>query len=440
MKLSTALRIWAALALLATTPATAQVSNPLFSFCTQPKPSDEVLAAFYESQCPAILSLAVQTANQSLEATTATTEAALREKDIAALKQLFPASSPAENKASNDLTPLAHVAAYRQYQLLDEIGGWIRSELNETATSSSVVVLSGSEVNSLRTMLVSPADLSAEIGNLSTRIATIAQACKSRPSPQPAINARLFGGVSSAVIIADSLLGLSLKVSQAFQTILTGGTSSSLSNKTDSTSVISHSIANQWTGPGDVFIGWPSISDHNAIRKAVKDLQTQAWNLIEEMSKVDQKHPCLGPGKATLEAMHDRMKTLGTASDAATPSPLLMALRAAELDAIANGSRTASTGAVPAPAQPHQVLLLAIDPVHTGGSVIATKTAFTSQRYMRLATAIVTYRAETLTGRTVLAGVIRSPGGSGAADRQRLGRHIETVDTPSDAASSPQHR
>ena len=403
--------------------AFADATIPLLEFCTSKRPDDEQLGKFYDTECPQILQLAVtagqnslQTSTQQNATSTATSKAQLEKQKIDNLKALLPAGASVPAPPTGvSLDPYAHLIQLRQIKLLDEIGKPLKVALG-TNGSGTVVILLQSELDQLKHSTIPPAVMLTELKNTIALIESTSRECGRKTT----------GGVTPkaigpALVVADSLMGLALKISQAFQTNLMAASSGSLTRGADE--IVEDSLINALLAedePPNIYVGLPSISSRNAIAKKLGELREAIDKLVIAMSISDANEQCVSSGKALLDTVAARLTSINASTDALTPSPLLTAMRVAEFGCLttplAQNVCNLDDGS--------NLKLIILDAVHFGGSFSAMKTAFSSQQYLLMATVGVAFRVEELDGKTIAAGVILKPMDGSVADRIQLDKNF----------------
>jgi len=327
----------------------------------------------------------------------ATSKADLETKQIANLKSVLPQSTPPTEKTAVDIDGFKHVAEFRQVQLMEVIGASIATKVGSALGGNPLIILQSIELDGLRSATLPYPILRAELDDMTTQTALIeAQKCKAiKPKGDGRISRYSLGG---ALLIADSLFGLALKVSQAFQTTLGDVAASNLTGgeKVVQTAIV-HGLLRSDPKPASIRVGLPPISEQNPVVQSLKKLRASSDTLVQSMAGKDAKSDCIVVGTARLEATQARLKELNTAPSAGTPSATLTAMRLAEIESRLGKNTIPSS------------YILTTSVAHTGGSIASTKTSFTSQKYMRLSTVAVTYDLQDINGDVLLAGVITEP-------------------------------
>ena len=405
-------------------PLSAAADIPLLQFCLGAPPADPARLDYYNSTCPSVIALAEQQGQDSAAATAAKAQADLEAVQLANLAKAFPTQTPAAAK-DVDIAGFKHFAEFRQAALLRMAGGKMAAAIkkyytpapanegapaNPTPDSSPVVItrlVSPSDVAILRAHTLPVSILTEEIDRYNEDVIAQSNACiaeKSKTKPgAPEQRISMTGGV----VAADALLGFSIKLSQAFQTNL--GDTEAAPFSTGANAVLSASLVSGWDHKiRMLYMGLPMITDANEVVHKLKRLRLGSDNLLGHMSATPDKSTCRTAGKALLEDIRTRLVELSKTPDAATPSPMLTTMRWAQLSLPEDTDKNKSI-----------TRFLIVDALHSGGSVAATKTSFTSQRTTALATVMVFYRLETIDAQVLTAGVLTCPGNTDELDSVR---------------------
>lgn len=267
--------------------------------------------------------------------------------------------------------------------------------------------MSQSETELLRRNTLPVQSLLDELQGFTTEADNTALTC-----PAPAAGSRPSLMAVSPIVVADAVLGFSLKLAQAFQTNLGATEGAEFGDRANG--VLFAGLASSWDVTGTpLHLGIPPIGSNNPVVLALADLRSSINALIVKMGD-DNKSQCFKDGTALLAVIQARLTELNKAADLATPSPILTVMRVAELSPLKATPKT------------HEAHVLVLESLHSGGSVSIGKTPFTSQRVTAIATVTASFRLEQFDGRILTAGVISCPAETTELDVVRYTKNFET--------------
>jgi hypothetical protein len=387
---------------------------PLLEFCLKPAPDEDSLRKLHEKECPGVIALAAQQGQNAVSAAREQDEAAAQKAMLENLQSALPKlnGNGGESKAPS-IDDLKHVAEFAEAKSLESAGRKVYQEIhNKYGSSGRIIrVISTSDLDALRRSTLTPMMAWREIEDLRVIVSTATQDCQRKTftgSPGAGPNVILFsGGVSDGGLLKlNSIFDVALKISQAFQTNLgdtvAGGLEEKVSRIVVQGFLAAHAV--QSSSQTKFFVGVPVVTDENALAEHLQKLKKETDILIGLISKSDEKSTCSTNGKSAIEVVTTRLQRLNSAPEASAPSFLLTAMRIEEITQQV-AKKTDKQGASQS--------LLVIERVLSGSTLVATKSAFRSQRYTRLVTASVAYRIEEYGGELLSAGTVFLPDAEG---------------------------
>ena len=385
---------------------TTKAESSLLTFCLAKAPDDSETAAFHKERCRSILEQAAEEDANRAVADVAKAKADLEKAQLDNLAKAFPAQTPAADKAAVDIKGFVHFAQFRQASLLAMLGQTISDDINAkygTLKPEQVLLLNPSEVASLRKNTLPVDTLLEELNYYTTGVDNAFTTC----NPPGQANSVGYATQSLGGIIPwDAALGFSLKLSQAFQTNLSSTEPAAFG--AGAHSVLAAGLVSQWNKSDiPLYIGLPSIKEDNEVVKALATLKTSAQKLLGAIEKLDKEGECYTDSKALIEGIQARLVELNKSADPAIASPMLTVMQLAELKVDPKSSKETWP----------QILVL--DALHSGGSISASKTSFTSQRTTAIATVVAAYRLESVQGRIIQSAIFTCPGTQSELDVAR---------------------